>query len=147
MNKKFLILPFLIGASLLSAQTTIQTVSPASFFGMQNEASAHAEKVSNKPDPSKDAAVATSTRMGKSEVMIINPETRAKDLQESFQYLKRMSPASKLAVKLNSGTLIADILDMQLMTGGTMIIFRINSIQGQKFQVVKIEDIDTLTNA
>ena len=58
-----------------------------------------------------------------------------------------MSPASKLAVKLLDGSSITEILDMKVMPGGTIIIFRTNTLQGQKFQLVKIEDIDTITNA
>ena len=99
------------------------------------------------PTQEQKTAVAQTARGGQSEVMIIDPETRAKDIQDAYKYLKTMSPASKLAVKLLDGSSITEILDMKVMPGGTIIIFRTNTLQGQKFQLVKIEDIDTITNA
>ena len=144
--KKALIIPLLLSTCLLSAQDAIHSVSPTTYFNMQDSQQKQAKPAKHKPSHEQQVAIAQLPRVGQSEVMIINPETRAKDLQESFEYLKRMSPAAKLAVKLVNGSTIAEILDMKLMTGGTMIIFRTNSLQGQKFQVVKIEDIDTITN-
>lgn len=146
MKKIALLIPLMMGTALLSAQEAVHSVSPATYFKIQNNPSDPKQKLMEATSEAKMAAMQSSSKVGQSEVMIINPEMRAKDIQESFDYLKKMTPASKLAVKLVNGTLISEILDMQLMKGGTMIIFRTNSIQGQKFQVVKIEDIDTITN-
>jgi len=146
--KKHLLIPFFMSAAFLPAQEATHSVSPTTYYNMQAGKTQQTHpKGAAKPHAEEEKIAAIIPRVGQSEVMIINPETRAKDLQESFDYLKKMSPASKLAVKLVNGTTISEILDMKLMTGGTMIIFRTNSIQGQKFQVVKIEDIDTITDA
>ena len=147
MIKKAFFIPLLCVGTLLAAQEATHSVSPTTYYNRQSTTKPQQETApkASMTDRQK-AAVSTKQRVGQSEVMIINPETRAKDIQESFDYLRRMSPASKLAVKLINGTMISEILDMKLMTGGTMIIFRTNSVQGQKFEVVKIEDIDTITN-
>ena len=144
--KKALIIPLLMSTCFLAAQEAVHSVSPTTYFNLQDTNQKQTKPAMSKPTYEQQVAATQSSRVGQSEVMIINPETRAKDLQESFEYLKRMSPAAKLAVKLINGSIISEILDMKLMTGGTMIIFRTNTLQGQKFQVVKIEDIDTITN-
>ncbi len=83
----------------------------------------------------------------RSDIMIIDPKTRAQDLREVFEYLRKKSPSSRLSVKLANHTTVQDILDMTLMSNGTMIVFRVQSPQGQKFEVVKIEEIETITNS
>lgn len=144
------IISFLIGVTSLFGKET-PSLSPPKIIYSDGGKSSKLPGGSPKAQPSKEmdlktAAAAMIPRIGQSEIMMINPEMRSQDIQESFQYLKKVSPSSKVAVKLVSGVLISDILNMQLMKGGTMIIFRINSIKGQKFQVVKIEDIDTIIN-
>lgn len=148
MKKAFLIL-FLLNGAFLYAQEAIYSVSPTTYYNMQSsQSSKQKQQTTDHPTVTdkQKATASTTQRIGQSEVMMINPEMRSKDLQECFDYLRKMSPASKLAVKLSNGTMVSEILDMQLMKGGTMIIFRTNSVQGQKFQVVKVEDIDTITN-
>lgn len=144
--KHALLIPLLTFTCFLAAREPVHSVSPTTYFNLQDMQQNQANQKTPKPTHEQQVAATQAPRIGQSEVMIINPETRAKDLQDAFQYLKTMSPASKLAVKLMNGSIISEILDMKLMTGGTMIIFRTNSLQGQKFQVVKIEDIDTITN-
>ena len=144
--KTALIIPLLTFTSFLAAQEATHSVSPTTYFNFQQTQQQQAKPKPEQQTHEQQTAAAQTMRSGQSEVMIINPETRAKDIQDSFQYLKTMSPASKLAVKLLDGSAITEILDMKVMPGGTIIIFRTNTLQGQKFQLVKIEDIDTITN-
>ncbi|MGE0198950.1 MAG: hypothetical protein AB7N99_01780 [Simkaniaceae bacterium] len=139
--KKPILLTLLGFSSLTMAeQEPIYSVSSSPFFQNQTPST-------SKESASEKAAAAKDGQMkGVSEIMIITPESRAKDLLSAFQYLKKMSAASKIGVKLTSGSTITDIIDMDVMPAGTMIIFKINSIKGQQFRIVKIEDIDTLTN-
>ncbi|MCY3974760.1 MAG: hypothetical protein OXF02_04355 [Simkaniaceae bacterium] len=85
-------------------------------------------------------------RGGGNAVMLIHPEIRAKDLAEAFAFLKQMSPSTRPVVMLTNGEAITDIVDIRPMTGGTMVIFRINSVKGQRFQVVNIGEIDMLVH-
>ena len=146
--KTALTLSILTLTSFLAAQEATHSVSPTTYFNMQQTQPKQAKPKSHTEQPTQDqkTAATQTTRSGQSEVMIINPETRAKDIQDAYQYLRMMSPASKLAVKLLDGSAITEILDMKVMPGGTIIIFRTNTLQGQKFQLVKVEDIDTITN-
>jgi len=140
--KKYVIFALLSSSSLMGAQEQpIYSVSSAQFFENQLKTDPHKRSVD------KIIAVHDAQKKGQSEVMIINPESRAKDLQSAFKYLREMSPATKIGVKLNNGSIITQILSMDVMPGGTMIIFKINTMKGEQYRVVKIENIDTLTHA
>ena len=89
----------------------------------------------------KGAAAAT-TRS--SEILIIDPAARAKDLQGAFQFIRQSNPGVKLSVKLTSGEHLTDILSIDPMEGGTLVIFKLNTLHGVKYQVEKIENIDSI---
>lgn len=86
------------------------------------------------------------TPKGPSDVMIISPDLRANDIKTAIEYLKQRSPTSKPKVELTNGTAITGILDVDVMPGGTILIFRVNSFKGMQYKVVKIEEINTLSN-
>ncbi|MBF5060098.1 hypothetical protein [Candidatus Neptunochlamydia vexilliferae] len=81
---------------------------------------------------------------GPSEVMIISPEGRAKDLQAAIEYLKQKNPTEKPSVKLTTGMEISNIIGLDVMPGGTLLIFKVSTLKGAKYKVVKIEEIDSL---
>ena len=81
-----------------------------------------------------------------SEVMIIGPEMRAKDFQSAFDYLKNSNSAAKIFVKLKSGHSISEIISMEVMPQGTLIIFQTNTTQGLKHDVINIENIESIGN-
>ncbi|NGX50164.1 MAG: hypothetical protein K1060chlam2_00005 [Chlamydiae bacterium] len=139
--KKTLIFALLTFSSIAGAeQEPIYSVSSSQFFTKQTKPATH--------KPSIDDVVAAKSGhvKGQSEVMIITPASRAKDIHSAFQYLRTMSPATKIGVKLTDGSIISEILDINVMPGGTMIIFKINTMKGEKYRVVKIEQIDSLTH-
>jgi len=78
------------------------------------------------------------------EIMIISPEARAKDLLNAFQYLRRVNGAKKVGVRLTDGDVISNIFDMEIMPGGTIILFKIHSMKGESVRVVTIESVDTI---
>jgi hypothetical protein len=140
MKKTIFFALFFCSSLVMAQQEPIYSISSSQFFQNQAKAPSH-ETPTELPVAAKE-----SQTKGQSEIMIISPEARAKDLLSAFQYLKKMSVAIKLGVKLIDGSLISEILDMEVMPGGTMIIFKINSMKGQKYRVVKIESIDTITH-
>lgn len=138
--KKYLIMALLSSSILMAAQEPIYTVSSSQYFQNQpklteNESSTH-----------KAVAAKESQSGGQSEIMIITPESRAQDIVSAFQFLRKMSAGTKIAVKLTNGSLLTEIMDMEVMPGGTMIIFKVTTMKGQQYRVEKIENIDTLTN-
>jgi len=76
--------------------------------------------------------------------MMIDPKQRAQDFQQAYDMLKKEKTAGKVYFQLVDGTSIGNIIDMTSMANGTMVLFRYNSSQGIRFQIVKIEDIITL---
>jgi len=140
MKKTILFALFSFSSLVMAEQQPIYSISSSQFFQNQTKTPTH-ETSGEIPIAAKEGQT-----KGQSEIMIISPEARAKDLLSAFQYLRKMSVATKLGVKLIDGSLISEILDMEVMPGGTMIIFKINSMKGQKYRVVKIESIDTITH-
>ena len=73
--------------------------------------------------------------------MIIPPSLRALDFQQAFEILRKEKSTNKVYFQLSDGSTISNIIDMTLMTNSTLILFRYNSTQGIRFQIVKLEDI------
>lgn len=73
--------------------------------------------------------------------MRISPAQRAQDYQQAFEQLRKEKTAGKVYFQLADGTTISNVIDMNLMTNGTLVMFRFNSSQGVRFQIVKVEDI------
>ena len=92
------------------------------------------------------AASLNQDHINSSEVMIINPEMRAKDFQSAFDYLKNSNTAAQISVKLKNGHSISEIISMEVMPQGTLIIFQTNTTQGLKHDVVNIENIESIGN-
>ncbi len=86
----------------------------------------------------------SSNHISSNEVMVINPEMRAKDFQSAFDYLKKANNAAIISVKLKSGPLISEISSMEVMPQGTLIIFQTNTPQGLKNDVINIENIESI---
>ena len=78
------------------------------------------------------------------EMMMIAPNDRASDFVQAYALLKQYNVASSIAVMMKDKTMIANIVDMQVMKNGTLIIFKMSTLQGEKYQLVKTEDIDSL---
>ncbi|MBP9841591.1 MAG: hypothetical protein KBC64_04110 [Simkaniaceae bacterium] len=81
---------------------------------------------------------------GTQEMMLIAPNDRAGDLLEAYIYLKQCNVASSISVSMKDKSVLSNILDMQLMKNGTLIVFKISTLQGEKYRLVKTEDIDAL---
>jgi hypothetical protein len=73
--------------------------------------------------------------------MMIDPKVRAQDYKEAFEVLRKEKTTGKVFFQLLNGSTIANIIDMTLMGNSTLILFRFNSNQGIRFQIVKVEEI------
>lgn len=71
----------------------------------------------------------------------IDPKSRAADLKEAFEYLRRERTSQKVSVHFSNQPAISNILDFTLMQNGTIILFRYNTTQGIKYMMTNIEDI------
>ncbi|MCH9614640.1 MAG: hypothetical protein SP1CHLAM54_13970 [Chlamydiia bacterium] len=78
---------------------------------------------------------------GVTDVMIISPAERANDIVQAFNYIQSHDVTSKVEVKLKNGSKINDILNIQMMPSGTLLIFKIQTLKGEVYRIVKIENI------
>ena len=143
--KKSLILASLIYSLLWGAQEPIYSVSSTQFLQNQSTSKKETEVLVPKDGLSRAIGAKTTSTDPRGEVMIITPEARAKDILSAFQYLKKVSAGSKFAIKLNSGSLIGNINDIEVMPAGTMVILNVSTLKGLQYRIEKIENIDTIT--
>ena len=78
------------------------------------------------------------------EVMLIQPQQRAQDFKEAFDYLKKIQTQSKITFVLKDSTKISQILDVTVLPGGTMLNFKLNTTQGIQYEIIRIEDIKSI---
>lgn len=76
--------------------------------------------------------------------MMISASARAADLQQAFDMLRKEKTAGKIYFQLADGTTIFNVIDFTPMSNSTLFLFRFNSSQGIRFQLVKVEDILTI---
>lgn len=84
---------------------------------------------------------ALSSLMEGHSTIIIDPKERANDYIKAFEALKQEKTVSKIYFNIRGGMKISNVLDVKAMPGNTLMVFRYNTPQGIKFQVVGIEDI------
>ncbi|NDD58965.1 MAG: hypothetical protein EBZ47_06940, partial [Chlamydiae bacterium] len=73
--------------------------------------------------------------------MSIEPKHRAADYKEAFECLRKEKAQSKVFVKLIDGSLITNIIDMNLMPSNTVFLLRFNTPKGIKLQAIELEMI------
>ncbi|MBS0604696.1 MAG: hypothetical protein JSS60_06640 [Verrucomicrobia bacterium] len=73
--------------------------------------------------------------------MMISPTARALDFQSAFETMRKEKTTGKVYFQLADGSTISNVIDMTLLPNSTLFLFRFNSSQGIRFQVVKVEDI------
>lgn len=89
-------------------------------------------------------AIAVSKKGGLQDVMVINPDMRAKDFKAAFDILKVQDMKGHTTFFLEDGSHIDHILEVDILPGGTMISFRINTTRGIKYKVIPIEQIKSI---
>jgi len=137
-----------LSAAAFGVQTPIYVIPPATGYTQ-----APAAKKSTPPTDAASAELAAITKTHKddtkskgiSEVMIISPELRAKDLQAAIKFLNLHVPTAKPNITLSDGSKITSIMDVEIMPGGTILIFKITSLKGLQYKVVNIEEVQSLS--
>jgi len=140
---------FLASLSLYAAVPTIYMAPPAGNAKVVVEGTQEEEKkasTQNNPlsEMAKAAASKETSPKGTTEMMIISPEGRAKDIQAAIKFLQQKAPTDKPTIKLTNGKTLTGIVSVDVMPGGTLLIFKIASLKGLKYQIEKIENIDTI---
>jgi len=138
----------LLSAAAFGAQAPIYVAPPATGYTQ-----APVAKKSAPPTDATSAELAAMTiaqkddnkSRGISEVMIISPELRAKDLQAAIKFLNQHVPTSKPNITLSDGSKITSIMNVEVMPGGTILIFKVTSLKGLQYKVVNIEEVQSLS--
>jgi hypothetical protein len=93
---------------------------------------------------SQAAAAAGAKGSGDASVVIVDPLVRASDFKEAFTYLLQYKAGAPIFFALQNGERLYNVIDLSVMKGGSLVIFKMNTTQGQKLKVVKTEDIISL---
>lgn len=133
---------FIAAASLLTLPLFAQVGGNSAYNAQLKKMEAEAEQ----KELAKAEKTVAARHTGMQEVMIIEPLTRAQDIEEAFKYLRTRKAAAPVTFYLNNGHTLSNVLDMAVMKGGSIFIFTVNSTKGIRYEVVKTEDIKTLGN-
>jgi hypothetical protein len=106
----------------------------------------HAAVQTITPKEGADAAIPPQQMQGSStqSYMMISPVSRAEDFQQVFEMLRKEKTTGKVYFRLADGLMISNVIEMTLLPNSTLVLFRFNSAQGIRFQVVKVEDISAI---
>ena len=96
------------------------------------------------PAAEQDEQTVAANALGAKEMMIIPPQARAQDFKEAFDLLKKVKSQDKITFFLKDKSKISGILDVDVLPGGTMINFKVNTTQGVRYQIVRVEDINSV---
>jgi len=79
-----------------------------------------------------------------SPIMLIDPKTRASDFVQAYALVMKEKAGAKVIFKLMNGSELSNIMELTLMPGGSLILFKQSTTQGILYTFEKIENIDTL---
>lgn len=92
-----------------------------------------------------EIAAHAKTNDGPSELMVIQPNLRAKDLKGAYDFHKKNKIPGEIIYTLNSGEKLMSIIEVTDLPGGTMLIFKLNTTQGTRYHIVGVEQIHSVT--
>ena len=93
-------------------------------------------------DKTKKAAVEAAG--ASSDIMIVDPKIVSQDWTEAFNSFNAKK-LPNISFMLKDNSTIANVINLEPMPGGYLILFTIKTIHGIKYQIVKTSDIRTLT--
>jgi hypothetical protein len=116
----------------------------------KNNGSAPMPVEQNKPaqeEAASSKAAAAAKRMGGAErsFMMIDAATRAADYKAAFDMLKKDKITNKISFHLTTGEVLSNISDITLAENSSLLIIKFHTVQGNKYQVVPVENIASLT--
>ena len=92
-----------------------------------------------------EIAAHSKTKDGPSELMVIQPSLRAKDLKGAYDFYIKNKIPGEIIYTLSSGEKLKGIIEVTDLPGGTMLIFKLNTAQGTNYSIVGVEDIESVT--
>ena len=105
---------------------------------------AHAKGHKHSGSHTASQAAAMQHSSGSDMVMIIDPQMRAQDLKDALTFLQKTTGKQPVAVTLTDGQKISNIMSINVMPGGTMLVLKVSTVKGVKYHVVGIESVENI---
>ncbi len=86
-------------------------------------------------------AAAAAQKSTSDDTILINPQARANDWAQAYKFLTTRQAAIPVSFILTNGQKIDNIINVMVMSGGTLLSFELNTPAGIKYDIVKVEDI------
>lgn len=86
----------------------------------------------------------SSTR-GTSDIMIVDPKVVSQDWKDAFNSLKSKKIAD-IIFNLHDNTQISNVSDVEVLSGGYLMLFSLKTVQGVKYKIVKTSDIASIAS-
>lgn len=74
-------------------------------------------------------------------VIMMDMKARTGDILKAYDWLKREKPTFRISAHTHTGPILSNIIDITPMPNETLLIFRLSTSQGIKYQVTPAEDI------
>ncbi len=111
----------------------------------KNEPTKKTQHSAKSTSSSTQAALKKHAATGSSDmVMIINPEMRAKDIKDVLTFLNKTSGNKPVSIDLTDGRVITNIMSIDVMPAGTMLVLKSSSVKGVQYHVVGIESVENI---
>ncbi|MCF7851972.1 MAG: hypothetical protein K9M07_01885 [Simkaniaceae bacterium] len=131
MRQPFAIILTLFSTGIFAAPTAIDGITPQ----LKKEFDEKAAMM---------GAQQSSGKTGLQEVMIIDPQMRAKDFKTAYDILSTQNMKEHVTFYLSDKTVLSGIIGVDVLPGGTMMSFKLNTTQGIKYKVIPIEQISSV---
>jgi len=75
------------------------------------------------------------------DVILIEPSKRAQDFAQAYEIIKKGKSPQNIFFQLADGRKISNVAELVPMTNGTLILFKITTNMGLKYELISIENI------
>jgi hypothetical protein len=75
------------------------------------------------------------------DVILIEPSKRAQDFMQAYEILKKGKSPQSIFFHISNGSVISNVLEMTSMNNGTLLLFKITTNTGAKFELIPIENL------
>lgn len=77
---------------------------------------------------------------------LIDPKMRASDYIQAFEMLRKEKTTNKIFFNLKDGTSLSNIIEISPVGSGSLLLFKLNSPQGIRFQIVGVENLVSINH-
>jgi len=79
------------------------------------------------------------------DVVLIDPSKRAQDFIQAYEIIKKGKSPQNIFFHLSDGRKISNVAELVPMTNGTLILFKVTTNMGSKYELISIENISSIS--